>query len=107
MSYAARPFSPQTLADRWGCSAEKIRCMCKNGELASFTLGKLIRIPAHEVERYECQTTPSPDTGENGLSPSQTVNVAAESRLARMMSGTPSRSPAPFGSASPQREANG
>jgi hypothetical protein len=30
--------------------------MCRSGELASFTLGKLIRIPASEVERIECQS---------------------------------------------------
>jgi excisionase family DNA binding protein len=51
-----RPFSPETLADRWGCSAEKVRLMYRAGELAGFRLGKLIRIPAAEVERYECQT---------------------------------------------------
>ena len=101
-----RPYSPQTLADRWGCSAEKVRTMCKTGELASFTLGKLIRIPAAEVERYECQSTPSPDTGESGRSPSQTVNVAAESRLARLTSEMPNISPAAFGNASQQRKVN-
>jgi excisionase family DNA binding protein len=103
----AKPYSPQTLADRWGCSAEKVRTMCKNGELASFTLGKLIRIPAHEVERYECQSTPSQDTEESGRSPLETVDAAAESRLARLTSGTPNTLPALSGSASQPRKANG
>ena len=36
-----RPYSPETLADRWGCSAEKVRTMYRNGELDGFRLGKL------------------------------------------------------------------
>ena len=28
-----RPYSPETLADRWGCLAEKVRTMYRNGEL--------------------------------------------------------------------------
>jgi excisionase family DNA binding protein len=72
-----RPYSPQTLAQRWGCSAEKIRRMYRNGELAGFELGKLIRIPAAEVERFECQNTTSPCIAENGRSPSAMDNIAA------------------------------
>lgn len=52
----ARPYSPETLAERWGCSSEKIRRMYHDGELAGFRLGKLIRIPAAEVERFEGNT---------------------------------------------------
>ena len=103
----AKPYSPDTLAERWGCSAGKIRAMCHAGQLASFTLGKLIRIPAAEVERIECQNTPSPDTGASGRSPSETVNVAAESRLARITSPTLKAPRAPFGQGSTPREANG
>ena len=55
----ARPFTPETLADRWGCSSEKIRQMVKRGELQGFRLGKLYRIPANEVERVECLNTDS------------------------------------------------
>lgn len=81
----ARPYSPETLAAHWGCSAEKIRIMCKRGELASFRLGKLIRIPAAEVERYECQITGSSDTEESSASPSATPSEDVfASRLARM-----------------------
>lgn len=43
---AMRPYSPETLAERWGCSAEKVRLMYRNGELAGFRLGKLIPTPA-------------------------------------------------------------
>ena len=56
---AARPFTPETLAERWTCSAEAIRQMCKRGELAHFRLGKLYRIPAVAVEEIECQTSQS------------------------------------------------
>ena len=53
----ARPFTPETLGERWGCSAEKVRQMFHSGELPGFRLGKLIRIPMIEVERYECAQT--------------------------------------------------
>jgi hypothetical protein len=36
--------------------------MCRRGELPYFRLGKLIRIPANEVERLECQNTASSST---------------------------------------------
>jgi excisionase family DNA binding protein len=84
----ARPYSPDTLAEHWGCSSEKIRQMCKRGELASFRLGKLYRIPANEVERVECQNTALCGTESNGASPTPTPSEAAlESRLARMSGG--------------------
>src|SRR3954471_3565809 len=52
--YRRSPYTPETLGERWGCSAEKVRQMFRGGELPGFRLGKLIRIPAIEVERYEC-----------------------------------------------------
>lgn len=87
----ARPFSPETLAERWGCSAEKVRRMYHGGELAGFRLGKLIRIPAAEVDRIECQTpTGSSDTGESSASPTPTTSEDGfVSRLARMTAGSP------------------
>ena len=102
-----RPYSPQTLADRWGCSAEKVRRMYRDGELRGFELGKLIRIPAAEVARYECQNTPSPDTEENGRSPLAMVNVAAESRQVRITAPRPKLSPVRSGQGFTPREANG
>lgn len=53
MVSAPKPFSPETLAERWGCSAATVRSMCKRGEIAYFRLGKLYRIPATEVGRFE------------------------------------------------------
>jgi excisionase family DNA binding protein len=77
-----RPFSPETLGERWGCSSEKIRQMCRRGELSSFRLGKLIRIPASEVDRIECQSGDLLNTEANTALPMELP--AGELRLARM-----------------------
>jgi excisionase family DNA binding protein len=89
---APKPFSPETLAERWGCSAEKIRQMFHRGELEGFRLGKLIRIPAIEVERYECSQLNQKDTnsspiGENLPLQSDAERAAAVIRLARRTAG--------------------
>jgi hypothetical protein len=79
----AKPFSPQTLAERWECSAQKIRQMCRAGEIGWFPVGpKLMRIPANEVERIECQSIDSSSIEANGASPTELP--AVELRLARM-----------------------
>jgi excisionase family DNA binding protein len=85
MSLQSRPFSPETLANRWGCSSEKIRQMYHLGELHGFRLGRLIRIPANEVERVECQNTDLSDTESNGASLTPNREEAAfASRLERL-----------------------
>jgi hypothetical protein len=63
--------------------------MVHRGELSGFRLGKLIRIPAVEVERFECTLQPVQDTSssnieESSLSPSARGGIAVESRLARL-----------------------
>src|SRR5690348_13225165 len=69
-----KPFTPESLGERWRCSAEKVRQMFHSGELAGFRLGKLIRIPAVEVERFECaqlrstENTSSSNTEESSQS---------------------------------------
>jgi excisionase family DNA binding protein len=87
---AERPYTPESLADRWGCSPEKVRRMYHDGQVAGFRLGKLIRIPASEVARIECQTgTDSESTGDDTASSTTTQSEAAfESRLARMTGGS-------------------
>lgn len=85
----AKPFTPETLAERWSCSAEKVRQMIHCGELAGFRLGKLFRIPAVEVEKYECALQPVPNmsllnTEESSPSLSVEERIAVESRLARL-----------------------
>ncbi len=47
------PFTPETLATRWGVSATTVRNMCGSGELSHFRLGKLYRIPVAVVEEVE------------------------------------------------------
>lgn len=54
-----KPYSVAALADRWGCSETCIRDMIHRRELSCFRAGRLIRIPAWEVERVEC--------GSNGI----------------------------------------
>lgn len=102
-----RPYSPETLADHWGCSAEKVRLMCRDGELASFRLGKLIRIPASEVERVECLNIPSPNTGENGPCSSVMASDDYESRLVRQTGGLPNLAPVNFGRGGTRQKATG
>ncbi|MGA0617419.1 excisionase family DNA-binding protein [Paracoccus sp. KR1-242] len=48
-----RPFTPETLADRWECSATMVRNMAASGQIRSFRVGKLYRIPHAAVEEYE------------------------------------------------------
>jgi excisionase family DNA binding protein len=99
-----RPFSPETLADRWGCSSEKIRQMCRGGELSSFRLGKLIRIPASEVDRIECQITDSSNTEESASSNTSTLPADAfAARLARQTPDSPRLALVNTGTQSPQR----
>ncbi|MBS8227213.1 excisionase family DNA-binding protein [Vannielia litorea] len=71
-----KPYSCQTLAERWSCSPETVRQMTRNGALPSFRLGKMIRIPAEAVVEHEaCNNTPS--------------SVSAEvSRLSRLRAGS-------------------
>ena len=99
MSYA---FSPKTLGTRWGCSAETVRQMCKRGELNSFRPGpKLIRIPAQEVERFECQNTGSSSIEASSALLTLDPLDGCESRLARMIGVGPNSWPVRFGAPEP------
>ena len=62
-----QPYKPEGLAERWQCSARYVRKLLENGSLKGFRLGKLWRIPACEVERYEaCMVASSSEpTGES------------------------------------------
>lgn len=103
-----RPYSPETLAARWGCSAEKVRIMYRTGELPGFRLGKLIRIPAAEVERYECQNTDSSNTEAVTASPTVTpTGDAFASRLVRQTVGSRNLALVSCGERGTGRQANG
>ena len=56
-----RAYTVSTLADEWECSEGVIRKAIANGELGCLRLGTLIRIPAEEVRRFECQAIQSSD----------------------------------------------
>jgi excisionase family DNA binding protein len=51
----SRAFTVASLAAEWQCSEGVIRKAIADGQLGHFRLGTLIRIPAEEVERFECQ----------------------------------------------------
>ena len=105
---APAPYSPETLAQRWGCSADTIRVMCREGRLSSFRLGRLIRIPATEVDRYECQNTGSSSTESDIASHTPTPNGDGyASRLVRMTEGLPKLALVRSGAQSTNRQANG
>ncbi|WP_143033562.1 helix-turn-helix domain-containing protein [Roseicitreum antarcticum] len=55
----ARALTPEHVADRWECSAETVRNMCRRGELPHFRVGRMIRLRPEHVEAYECATTES------------------------------------------------
>ena len=46
-------FTLQDLANRWGCSQQTVRIMCKKGELEHFKVGNRYRINAEQVRKYE------------------------------------------------------
>lgn len=72
-SFEAPTFTVPALANRWKCSEGLIRKMIKRGEIKSFRLGTLIRIPAEEVGKVECQSnTQSNDSEDHTLSSGET-----------------------------------
>lgn len=102
------PYSPESLGQRWACSAEKVRQMCRAGELNYFRLGKLIRIPANEVERVECQNTSLNGIAESESSPTETQpDEGFAAHLARQMKDSPRLALVSSGQRSQPRPRNG
>ena len=69
----AKPFTPKSLAERWGCSRNSIYKMLSDGDLKGFRVGgALIRISHEEVMRWEngqnTDLTASETTGLTGIS---------------------------------------
>lgn len=86
MAEPARPYTPETLAERWSCSSQHIRDLVAAGHLRAFRVGRLIRIRREEVERYEeCQEKESSsDTVVSGASTGETgVTSLDDALLAR------------------------
>jgi excisionase family DNA binding protein len=48
------PYTPESLAERWACSANHVRNLIASGDPPAFKLGgRLFRIPAAAVEKFE------------------------------------------------------
>ena len=60
-------YSTKTLADRWLCTPHHIRNLVDRGELGYFTIGRNIRIPASEVEKWERVKRNSHGTKSDGM----------------------------------------
>ena len=60
----SRAFTVASLADEWECSEGVIRKAIADGRLGCFRIGALIRIPAEEVHRFECQNIASNDSAD-------------------------------------------
>lgn len=99
-------YSVASLAKHWGCGTDTVYSLIHSGDLKAFKLGgKLFRIRADEVERYECQTnTPSNDTEASSPSSSTKVDDATAIRLERLTVRPPSPQRAPSGSGAASAE---
>lgn len=82
----ANVYSVASLAEHWGCGTDTVYSLIHSGDLKAFKLGgKLFRIRADEVERFECQTnTPCNDTEASLPSSSMKVDDATDIRLERL-----------------------
>lgn len=83
----SKVYDVASLATHWGCGTDTVYNLVRSGELQSFKLGgKLIRIRAEEVERYECRSLiPSNDTGEASPSFGGRTASAGDIRLERLI----------------------
>jgi excisionase family DNA binding protein len=73
---SARAFTVASLAAEWECSPGVIRKLIGEGRLGHFRIGALIRIPAEEVRRFECQNIASNDS--EAVSPSSIETPSAD-----------------------------
>lgn len=103
-------YTPNTLAERWGCTGRHVRELINSGRLQAIKLGpKIIRIRKEWVEEFECRSMTdrirSSDT--EVFSPSSIVTNRAAATVTlsgpltrlkleklRRQSGTPSTDPA-------------
>ena len=47
------PFTPEMLAERWGCTRAHVIKLIKNGDIRSFRVGSLYRVSAPALQEYE------------------------------------------------------
>lgn len=101
-----RPYTPETLAERWSCKPQHVRALLLRRALKGFRVGKLWRIAADEVERYEREgescahesnepppsegsTSGSAGTGEGTSSNSVAGAIESAARLVRQIPSRP------------------
>lgn len=78
------PLSPAQIAKRWGCSSTLIYDLLAAGKLRGFRLGKLWRVSADEVERYENAPPAPPEGGQEAPAATPRPNAAQVTRAIRM-----------------------
>jgi excisionase family DNA binding protein len=75
------------LAERWSCSTGKVRTLLAKGELPSFDLGGMVRIPINDVIAYEArclqQVKPAPAPG-SPESPAATLGTSMTPAVASL-----------------------
>jgi excisionase family DNA binding protein len=82
----AQVYSVASLAEHWHCGTDTVYSLIHAGELRAFKLGgKLMRIRADEVERFECQNIASNDTGVSLPSSGTRADDATDIRLERLI----------------------
>lgn len=77
-------YTPRTLAQRWGCHPKTIKALIKREKLVPFRIGKLLRISAEEVGRYECAIALPSTKGASSLSSTEKTEHDTELRLRRL-----------------------
>ena len=86
----ASVYSVASLAEHWGCGTDTVYSLIRGGDLRAFKLGgKLLRIRADEVERFECQTTAFNDTESCSPSSGTRMDDATDIRLERLIERRP------------------
>ncbi|WP_411969821.1 helix-turn-helix domain-containing protein [Paracoccus sp. DMF] len=86
-----KPWTPDMLADCWGCSGETVRQLIRSGQLPAFRVGRMLRVKHETVEAYECGTIRSEgskdDTSSHGTTneaPADVISPRAARPGARM-----------------------
>ena len=59
MLNGGRPFTPETLAERWEVDPGTVRRMCRTGRIRSFKVGVAHRITPDAVEAFEAGEAPA------------------------------------------------
>ena len=82
-----RPYTPETLAERWECSPQHVRKMLADGRLKGFKLAsRMWRISTTEVakdEEDQCETLSSENIGANSALSTPREHRGSANRSAR------------------------